>query len=281
MRNLLSADFYRLIRSKFIYLGMAGMALMEVWLLKNAAQGERAAQGMEYQNFFSFSMFLPFAVAAFCGLFMGADFSHGTLRNKLICGHTKGQIYLSHALLSAIATVCFCAAAMAAGLVYGLADGRMFTLGSEALLGYILCSLASGLASASLAVLIAALFTNRSVGIIVSLLAAFVLLCCAQVINNSISQPETIPQFTQQQVGDNVTIYAADPTLPEVPNPDYPTGTQRAVLEFLWDFLPACQATQLTTVVADSFVPLLLFSVLFIVLTTGLGLALFRNKDIN
>lgn len=279
MRTLFSADFYRLVRSKSLYVGMLCLALMEVWLMQNSAQGDNAVQGMERQNFFSFNMLLPFAIAAFCGLFIGADFSHGTIRNKLISGHTKGQIYLSHALSSAITAVCFCAAAMAAGAVYGLADGRVFTLGSEALLGYILCSLASGIASSALAVLAATLFSNRSVGIIVSLVIAFVLMFGAQIINNSLSQSETIPQFTEQQVG-SITMYAADPTLPEVPNPDYPTGAERAVLEFLWDFIPACQATQLTMATVESYGPLLLFSALFLVLTTGAGRLLFQKKDI-
>ena len=75
-------------------------------------------------------------------------------------------------------------------------------------------------------------------------------------------------------------MYAADPTLPEVPNPDYPTGAERAVLEFLWDFIPACQATQLTMATVESYGPLLLFSALFLVLTTGAGLLLFQKKDI-
>lgn len=280
MRSLLSADLYRLVRSKSLYVGMLCLVLMEVWLMKNSIGGDRAVQGMEYQNFFSFTMFLPFAAAAFCGLFIGADFSYKTIRNKLICGHTKGQIYLSHALVTVLATVCFCAAPMGAGALYGLIDGRMFTLSNEALLGYILCSLASSIAAGALAVLVAALFPNRSVGILVSLLAAFVLFCGSQIINNSLSQPETVPQFTQQTLGDNVTIYAADPNLPEVPNPDYPTGIKRAALELLWDFLPACQATQLSTVTVESFGPLLLFSVLFFALVTFIGVALFCQKDI-
>lgn len=280
MRSLLSADLYRLVRSRSLYMGTLCLALLEVWLMKNSAQGANAAQGMEHQNFFSFTMFLPFAAAAFCGLFIGADFSHKTIRNKLICGHTKGQIYLSHALVTVLATVCFSVGPMGAGTVYGLLDGRMFTLSCEALLGYILCSLISGIAAGALAVLVAALSSDRSTGIIFGLLVAFVLFGTSQIIYNSLSEPETVPQFTQQTLGDNVTIYTADPNLPEVPNPDYLTGAPRAVLEFLWNFLPACQAVQFTMVRANTFGALLLFSALFFALVTFIGLTLFRQKDI-
>lgn len=280
MRSLLSADLYRLVRSKSLYVGMVCLALMEVWLMKNSAQGSRVVEGMEYQNFFSFTMFVPFGAAAFCGLFFGADFSHKTIRNKLICGHTKGQVYLSHTLVTALATVCFSAAAMGAGAGYGLLNGRIFTLSSEALLGYILCSLASSIAAGALAVLVAALFPNRSVGILVSLLAAFVLFCASQILCNSLNQPETIPQVTQQTLGENVTIYVPDPNLPQVPNPDYPTGAFRIILELLWKFLPACQATQLTMATVESFGPLLLFSALFFALVTLIGLSLFCQKNI-
>lgn len=278
MGNLLSAGLYRLLRSKVFYVGMASMALIEVWFLMNAS-GSAIVEGMEQQSFFGFLEMLIFVAATFCGLFLGAEFSNGTLRNKLILGHTKAQVYSSHVFLSALAGLCFCIVSIAAGLLFGLLSKRTFTLDAGELFGYFVCSFLIVLAISSLSAMIATLFTNRSAGIVVNLLLAIALLFSASYIVNALHQPETIPQSsTITQNG--ITLYSVDPTLPEIPNPAYPRGAWRAILQFLWDFLPTCQGMQLTTVEVDSFWTLGLYSLLFIALTTGVGLALFQHKDI-
>lgn len=279
MGNLLSAGMYRLVRSKAFYAGMILMAVTEVFFLFNTS-GSTVAEGIESQNFFGFTEMLPFVSAAFCGLTLGVNYPNGTFRNQLICGHTKVQIYLSHIVLSLFAGVCFYGVSIAAGLVYGLADRRVLTSSAGELVGYFLCSLLTALASSALAAMIATLFSNWSWGIVANLLLAFVLLCCAGVLSSPMSQTETMPQFMPQEVGNGITIYIADPTLPEVPNPDYPRGAYRTVLEFLWNFLPSGQGMQLAPAQVDSFWMMGAFSVLFFICVTILGLALFRRKDI-
>lgn len=279
MGNLLSAGMYRLVRSKAFYAGMILMAVTEVFFLFNAS-GSAVAEGIESQNFFGFTEMLPFVSAAFCGLTLGVNYPNGTFRNQLICGHTKAQIYLSHIVLSLFAGVCFYGVSIAAGLVYGLADGRVFTSSAGELVGYFLCSLLTTLASSALAAMIATLFSNWSWGIVANLLLAFVLLCCAGILSSPMNQTETMPQFMPQEAGNGITIYIADPTLPEVPNPDYPKGAYRAVLEFFWNFLPSGQGMQLASAQVDSFWMMGTFSVLFFICVTLLGLTLFRRKDI-
>ncbi|MGI6254980.1 MAG: ABC transporter permease [Acutalibacter sp.] len=279
MGNLLAAGMYRLARSKILYAGMLIMAATEVLFLFNVSDSA-ITEGMESQNFFGFTEMLPFVSAAFCGLLLGADYPNGTLRSQLICGHTKAQIYLSNLVLSLFAGICFYGASIATGLVYGLADGRVFTSSAGELFGYFLCSLLTTLASASLAAMIATLSSNRSLGIVANLLLAFVLLCCAGFLSTPMDQAETIPQFMPQELENGITIYTADPSLPLVPNPDYPQGIYRAILEFFWNFLPSGQGMQLASAQVESFWVLGLFSVVFLAVATLLGLAVFQRKDI-
>ena len=86
MGNLLSAGVYRLLRSKVFYVCLAAMFLLEIFFLQGAA-GDRTYwnEGLE-SSYFLYTLLLPFAAAAFCGLFFGAEYSSGTLRNKFTAG---------------------------------------------------------------------------------------------------------------------------------------------------------------------------------------------------
>ena len=69
MGNLLSAGVYRLLRSKVFYVCLAAMFLLEIFFLQGAA-GDRTYwnEGLE-SSYFLYTLLLPFAAAAFCGLF--------------------------------------------------------------------------------------------------------------------------------------------------------------------------------------------------------------------
>ena len=70
--------------------------------------------------------FLPILHAAFVSLFLGLEYQDGTLRNKLIVGHSRGQVYCS-CLLTSI-TGCFgILLAWALGAVAGIPRLGWFT----------------------------------------------------------------------------------------------------------------------------------------------------------
>ena len=52
-----------------------------------------------------------------------------------------------------------------------------------------------------------------------------------------------------------MTVYGGeiDESLPEIPNPDYPSPAVKAVYEFLWDSVPACQGYRLTNEFRNGF----------------------------
>lgn len=285
MGNLLSAGVYRLLRSKVFYVGLLASVLLEVYVISVSREGSYFVMGLEYQGLFSCNLFLPLVVAAFCGLFLGTDHANGTLRNQLVAGHGKTQVYLANLLLSAGAAALFFLAASGSGVLYGLATGSRFQFSAFKVGGYFLLSLCVALGAASLSSLFANLFSNRSVGLVVSVLLATGLLFLAGNLSSTMNEPPTIPQYRPvEQIidGTAITFYEPDPTLPEVPNPAYPTGALRGALELLWNFLPACQGMQLSaaTVTRVTFLPLLGWAALFIALTTALGLGLFQRKDI-
>lgn len=46
-------------------------------------------------RFFAYSFFIGILSAIFCSLFTGTEYSDGTIRNKIVVGHSRISIYLS------------------------------------------------------------------------------------------------------------------------------------------------------------------------------------------
>lgn len=99
MLKLLRADFFCLRRSRAFWLcAAAAFALSSVYMLQ--ASGD-SAQTLE-QHLLQVFPFLPILHAAFVSLFLGLEYQDGTLRNKLIVGHSRKCVYLSRLLVSII-----------------------------------------------------------------------------------------------------------------------------------------------------------------------------------
>ena len=96
MNNLLSAGFARLVRCKFFYIGLGAMVLMELYTMLTERYGiQQFGDGLE-KAFFQYPMAVTLIVPAFCGLFVGEEYSGGTLRNKIIAGVSRSRIYLAN-----------------------------------------------------------------------------------------------------------------------------------------------------------------------------------------
>ena len=68
----------------------------------------------------------------------------------------------------------------------------------------------------------------------------------------------------------------------DIPNPDYLRGTEREIYQFFNDFLPTGQAVNITSQIELSQSPGLLaaYSAGIIIVSTGVGMFVFRKNDI-
>lgn len=64
------------------------------------------------------------------------------------------------------------------------------------------------------------------------------------------------------------------------PNPKYLTESERVYYQFIYDFLPAGQAIQYTTMNAVHLWQMPLYSLIISIGTTAAGVFIFRHKDI-
>ena len=282
MRNLFSAHLFRLVRARIFYFGMAALFVMELYLLYSNHGDIVSGTASVDNTFFFFTMMGVIAVSAFCGLFVGAEYSSGSLRNKLITGHTKTAVYLSCLLVSGLAAVAFFLCAVAGGLICCLAWQTWFVMDAGRLAGYLAASLGVAIAMASLCTLLSLSISSRSTGVVAALLIVMALLFFGNSISTTLDQPEQIPQITtifDEESGQYSYVYP-DENTPMVDNPSYPRGTTRAVYQVLYDFLPTSQTFQLSRAETETPWLLALWSLLFTVFITAAGLCLFQRKDI-
>ena len=110
MRKLLRAIFSRLLRDRaFRLIAVLMMLLGASMAVINAVRISREGTVwiMDF-SLFTYVTIVPVLTSLLTALFIGSDYSGGTLRNKLIAGHRRGNIYLADLIACCCAGTVFC-----------------------------------------------------------------------------------------------------------------------------------------------------------------------------
>ena len=276
MRNLLRANFSRLWRDKLFWVMLGGVAaLLAVITLNNYFDDLRAGYTSTADAWlFHSPLMLSFAMAAFVPLHLGTEFSDGTIRNKLMVGCRRGSIYLANFVTMTAAgwMAILVGEAVALGLGLALfAAPEMSAAGCLILLGGSALTVA---AFSALYTLIAMLVTSRAASSVVCLLLSFSMVLGAASLFNRLAEPEQWDGV--YGASEDGKIVLMDPE----PNPNYVSGTKRAVYEFLCDAIPTGQAMSLGSKEVGRAGRMAGCAGGLIVLCTGAGLIAFRKKDL-
>ena len=105
------------------------------------------------------------------------------------------------------------------------------------------------------------------------LLLAFVLIFLGVYITSALNEPEYLAGYSFTEGG--VTVEE-----PETKNPNYIGGTKRKVYEFMRDFTPGGQVLEIGDMDAEKPAMLALYDAIILIVATGIGMALFRRKDL-
>ena len=279
MSRLLSADFAKLKKNKFFWLCMAGMAVFALFMkiMDYVSMREYSGSVPSFESLLLiYALVIGFLMAAFVSLFVGTEYSDGTIRNKMIIGHTRTCIYLSNLIVSSTAGLGFCISYIVGVIVAGL---PLYTIDTGILEGtviLVLCSFVMSIAFTALCVLTAMLCQNKALTVVINILTAFCLLVISLYITSRLSQPEVYPGFGLNTETGKVEMAE------DVPNPSYLRGTEREVYQFFNDFLPTGQAVNITQAGGTAQSPGLLaaYSASIIIVSTGVGMFVFKKKDI-
>ena len=205
--------------------------------------------------FYGYSLLIGILTAILSSLFFGTEYSDGTMRNKVICGHRKINIYFSNLITLIIATLILCAAYLVTITVVGTPLVGFVTQSCKDILLKLLGSIALVIAFSSIFTLISIVCVDKTVSAVISVLGVAIFSFIAWQLND----------YTSWLNSPGTLVYLC--------------------LTFFHSFLPTGQAIQYGDV--DNFAlpiihiwKMLLSSLLIATVTTAIGSRIFRKKDL-
>lgn len=278
MTNLLLTNLRRLVKTKVFQLTAAAVAaigLFEIFMMYRDSILEQETAYFD-GGLFSFAAMGAFALAAVVSLFVGSEYSDGTIRNKLVVGHRRGVVYLSMLMTSVIAEVLLILVWTAAYLIPGV----ILMEGANPFRVYLCLYLAMFLELA----VFSAIFTlltmtlgSKAGSAVVCILCALFLMMQGIVVKSMLEEPEFYaPEIVISD--DGGVSYSGEMD----PNPNYiPEGSpKRAFYNFLMDFMPGGQALQIAEQSTGSLVRICLYDIGWLAALTVAGVLIFRRKDL-
>lgn len=212
-------------------------------------------------------------IATFTSLFVGREYSDGTLRNKIIVGCSRTKIYFSNLILvmfvSILAEILHLAIASAIGIpIFGglVMSGKAFGI-------VLLCYLGIMLAFSAIFTFIAMIISNKTIISIVSILLSFGLMMVAMTLFAKLEAPEYRQSGMLNENGEM--------EFTEEKNPKYLTPDQRKVYQIAVNCIPSGQAFMVAGGYDIDYRVLPLYSLVDVIVFTGVGLYIFNKKELN
>ena len=270
MLKLLRANFFCLRRSKALWLCTAGAFALSAAFLLGVHVSEDGGAALD-DMFMQIFPFLSILHAAFTSLFLGAEYQDGTLRNKLIAGHSRRSVYGAY-LITAAAGCWIIALGWLAGCAAGALRFGWFTMPGRTMLLVLSVILLLTAALTAIFTLVGLLLPNRAAAAVVSIVLAFALLLAGSFLYNALNEPE----LTQSAVATENGFEFSEP----VPNPFYVGGERRAAYQFALDALPSGQGIQLANRELTRPALSMAASAGIVLLCAAAGMVCFRRKDL-
>lgn len=274
MRKLLSANFSRLWKDKIFWLCMGAMFLTGISfpIVKYIDTKQSAAINNIDNGFFGCALFIGIIMAVFCSMFLGTEYSDGTIRNKIIIGHKRTTIYMSNFVTTSSVSVLMCAAFFLPYLCIGIPLLGFFVMNLNEVMLFMLAVLVLAIAFSSIFTLISMLDYNKTVTAVVCILISFALLFTGTVLHSILTAPEILSSYSMGADGKT--------TMSQVENSKYLKGTKREIVQALYDINLGGQAIQCSMTDAENLPLLPIYSVVIILLTTSGGLFFFTKKEL-
>lgn len=274
MNKLLSANLCRFKRDRIFWICFLAMLVYAAAsMVGNCYQALRDTSLFEYKlDMFYFVYALPIGllIAVFVSLFLGTEYSDGTIRNKLIVGHTRRDIYLANLFTNIVGGILLLLAGLLGGLC-GIPFLGTWKMGNMVLV-FLLVNVMCMAAYAAVFSLLGMLCSNKAISAVLSILLFLGLMVAAFNLYYRLAEPEVVNGLIITQEG----MQMGEPE----PNPRYLTGIKREICQFVMDFLPTGQCIQMEELTVVHPVRMILSSVIIVLVTTLGGIAAFEKKDL-
>ena len=275
--RLLCSEFSRLFKNRLFWLGELFMAGLATFAVINVYR-----DNIKFQDYYEYAeellfddgFFIFFVIAVFVSIFIGTEYSDGTMRNKLVTGHSRISIYFSNLIVCTVFSFIMKISYMALILALGI---PMLGISGGDITAYIirtLVSFAALIAITSIILLVSMLIQSKSAGSVTALILTLVCICAATYFHSILQQPEYYDAYVY--LDENDVMH----NMPSEPNPNYISGTKRTIYQFIDDAFPYSQLffIDITDIEKINIYPL--YSIAIAALTTGCGVLVFRKKNL-
>ena len=243
MAQLLSSGFSRLFKNRLFWICNILMSVFFILVIFMNYRDMKKVPGLFHYTGSTF-MFAPLQVigvfiSCFTGMFLGTEYRDGTLRNKVIIGRSRTEIYLSNLIVcftaSLVTSITSILTTFAAGIFFFGAEG----IEPVQILKCFGISILMLAAFTGIFTLFSMLIPSRSAGSMINILFFFVLVIAANYILARLEEPQMIT------TGYTLTVDGELQAAEMIPNPYYLKDAARKFYEFFRDLLPTSQGSLL------------------------------------
>lgn len=276
MTKLLNANFSRLRHSRLFWGIGAGIFILSALVALQCGSAVQDCWRRDIQvkvdaYYFTFAPMVIPLCALFISLFLGTEYSDGTMRNKLIAGHRRGSIYMA-GFLSCLAGCGFYLLLWLLGAALMPLRTGPLEMGFGGFAVYVLVALGFTAASAAIFTLIGNLCSGKTTTVVLAIITCVVLLLLASGFNDRLDEVEFH--------GGMAYVDGVFQEIPPTPNPLYLSGVKRLICQCLLELLPTGQAILMADASVEQPLRQIALSLLLTAVVTGIGIRAFSKKDI-
>lgn len=277
MRKLFRAALFRKGTKKLIRNELMIAGLLSAFIILNGYFHTNLTNAYIYKlvaRFFGYAPLMGPFIVIFSAHLWGIDYEYGTLRNKIICGHTRTEVYFSNLILTI-------GAGLGTALMWLIINGMLgipllgkpsLNLSSEEMVFYILSSLLTVAALASICCMLTSLMDNKN---------SAMLLCMGVIVSMVIIGMLLYDRFAEPELLDGWMSNLSDPSVRWHPkNEKFVGGPYRILLEILICLTPGGQGVILCEEGVEHLIFLPLCSAFVIFLTSFMGSRFFKKKNL-
>ncbi len=277
MYKLLNAGFYRLKKEKIFWCLVVITILIAGSTLFNQIQHVQTwgKTGID-QILINYTNWIGIFIALFTSTFIGTEYANGTIRNKIIVGHSRVKIYVSNLIISIVVGTILELIYMLLICVIGILALGSIAMPAKEFAIILVNIFMIIIAYSSIFSFIALLCTNITMTTVIS----FILLLVMFVVNNLLGPTASADRYSY-----NITANERGELVKEITgiNQNYPGDTKKKICQAIVYSMPLGQADIISSKFEkdiNELYVLIIYAVIESVVITAVGIYVFRKKDL-
>ena len=194
MRKLITANFHRFSKDRFSWCVLGIVVILSLGNVFNSVGSFETMAASGYavsldEYYFNQAPLIGAFLALLISMFLGTEFSEGTIRNKLCIGHKRDEIFLSNFISCAFASIVLTVVwLLSSGLLFGLIGPLEMEVSK--FIGCIFVAVGFAVSFAALYTVIGSLSSNKAMTIIYTFAVFIILVMAASALYDRLSEPE-------------------------------------------------------------------------------------------